>query len=113
VNFYRYQTTLGSVRHVKVSGDLEKITQMDHRRSYPSPWPPIQEDIESTAFSSDVAHQFTPGSVVVIKMMVLGASDGSFFIRFNERATKKQLFHLNPRFADKIVVVNCMNDSLE
>lgn len=110
---YKYQTSLYHIKCIKASGDLEKLTQIDHRRAFPTPWPPIQEDISSVAFSCDTPHQFTPGSIIVLKMIVSGSADGSFFIRFTDRATSKQLFHFNPRFAEKIVVVNCMNDSLK
>lgn len=110
---YEHRSDLNIISKVKVSGDLEKITQVDHRRAFPTPWPPIQEDLSSVAFSSDVPYNFAPGSVIVMRMVVSGASGGSFFIRFNERATKKQLFHFNPRFEERTVVINCMNDSLE
>lgn len=110
---YKYQTSLYHIKCVKVSGDLEKVTQIDHRRAYPSAWPIVQEDLATVAFSCDTPHNFAPGSIIVLKMILSGSRDGNFFIRFNDRATKKQLFHFNPRFADRIVVVNCMNDSLE
>lgn len=101
------------IKQVQVSGEIEKITQIDHRRVFPSAWPPVVEDLKSTAFSSDVPYEFSPGAVVVVRMKVSGPPNGSFFIRFNERGTQRQLFHFNPRFADKTVVVNCMNDSLQ
>lgn len=111
---YPHQTSIENIKCVQVSGDLEKITAIDHRRSFPTPWPPIQEDISTVAFSSDVPYEFTPGSLIVLKMRLSGIPSGSFFIRFNERATKKQLFHFNPRFEKRpVIVVNCMNDSLE
>lgn len=111
---YSHQTSVNSVRCIMISGDLEKIIAIDHRRSYPTPWPPIQEDISSAAFSSDVPYEFTPGSLIVLKMRLSGKPNGSFFIRFNERATKKQLFHFNPRFEKRpYIAVNSMNDSLE
>ena len=102
-----------NIKSVGVIGELQKITQIDHRTVYPLSWPPIQEDLATVAFSSDVPYQFVPGSVIVLKMSVSGASGGSFFIRFNDRATKKQLFHLNPRFFERVIVVNSMNDNLE
>lgn len=111
---YSHHQTLDSVRCIFVSGDLEKVTAVDHRRVYPTPWPPIQEDTATAAFSSDVPNEFSPGSLVVLKIRLSGASDGSFFIRFNERATEKQLFHFNPRFEKRpYIAVNSMNDSLE
>lgn len=109
---YSFQSLPNTITNISVFGGLEKITQIDHRRVYPIPWPPIQEDLDNIAFSGDVPFNFSPGSVVVLKMRVSGASKGSFFIRFNEFASKRQLFHFNPRFGEKVVVVNSMNDSL-
>lgn len=110
---FSYHTSVESIRSVQISGDLERITQVDHRRAFPSAWPPIQEDFETVSFSSDVPFEFSPGSLIVLKMRVTGAPNGSFFIRFNERGTKKQLFQFNPRFANRTVVVNTMTDSLK
>lgn len=111
--YYQHQAPVDAIRTVLVSGDLEKITQVDHRRTYPSPWPPIQENFPTASFSSDVPYEFLPGTVIVLKMKPSGSSDGSFFIRFNDRGTKKQLFHFNPRFAQRVIVVNTMTDSLK
>jgi hypothetical protein len=80
---------------------------------YPYAWPPIQFDIPTVSFSCDVPHNFQPGSMIVIKAKLMGSMNGSFFIRFNDRATSKQLLHFNPRFSERIIVVNSMNDALE
>lgn len=112
LNVYDFKTSLTRIQDVRVSGDLEKITQVDHRSCYPTAWPPIQQDLETIGFSSDVPHKFKPGSVIVLRMIVTGSTDGSWFIRFNEFGTKKQLFHFNPRFAERLIIVNCMSDSL-
>lgn len=100
--YYEHQGPVETIRTVQVSGDLDKVTQIDHRRAYPSPWPPIHENFPTASFSSDVPHEFLPGTVIVLKIFVSGSSDGSFFIRFNDRGTKKQLFHFNPRFSEHI-----------
>lgn len=110
---FEYHTPVENIRSVQITGDLEKISQVDHRRVFPSAWPPIQEDFSTVSFSSDVPHEFSPGSLIVLKMRVSGAPNGAFFIRFNERGTKKQLFHFNPRFSERIVVVNTMTDTLK
>lgn len=110
---YKFRSQLEHVKTIKVSGDIEKVFQMDHRRAYPNAWPPIQFDIPNIAFSGDVPHHFQPGSLIVIKAKIFGSKDGSFFIRFNDRATPKQLLHFNPRFSERVIVVNSMNDSLE
>jgi hypothetical protein len=110
---YSIYFLLSDISNVRVFGDLEQINQVDHRRVYPSAWPPIQEDIDHVAFSGDIPYKFSPGCVIIVKMRVSGSPSGSFFIRFNEFGGKRQLFHFNPRFAEKLVVANIMNDSLE
>lgn len=109
---YLHQTAPDNIKSIRLTG-LEKVTQVDHRRFYPTPWPPIHENFDTVAFSSDVPYEFLPGAVIVLRMRLTGSSSGSFFIRFNERGTKKQVFHFNPRFAERVVVVNTMNDSSE
>lgn len=111
--YYKHQCPIETVRSIRVCGDLEKITQIDHRRTYPCPWPPVQENFPSASFSSDVPYEFLPGTVIVLKMLASGSSDGNFFIRFNDRGTKKQLFHFNPRFGERVIVVNTMTDDLK
>lgn len=110
---YKYQTSLHHIKSIKVTGDLEKVTQIDHRRAFPTPWPPVQEDFSSIGFSCDTPQRFVPGSIIIMRMIVTGSINGNFFIRFNDRASKKQLFHFNPRFQERLIIVNCMNDSLE
>jgi Galactoside-binding lectin len=110
---FQCRSMMAEVKNIKVFGDLEQILQVDHRKVFPSPWPPVQEDLPTIAFSSDFPYQFLPGSVVVLRMRVSGSPKGSFFIRFNEFGSRRQLFHLSTRFNEKAVVVNSMNDSLE
>lgn len=110
---YHHYTPVENIRSIVASGDLEEITQVDHRRAFPSFWPPSAEDFPGVAFSSDVPYEFSPGSLIVMKMRVTGSPSGKFYIRFNERATERQLFHVNPRFADRVVVVNTMIDNIE
>lgn len=110
---YEHQTSVDSIRTIKVSGDLEKVSQIDHRRVYPSAWPLKQEKIESAAFSAETPLEFFPGIVIVMTMSVTGSNNGSFFVVFYDRATERQLFHVNPRFGNKAVVINSMNEKLE
>lgn len=111
---YDHQTSVENIRNIRISGDLETVNQVDHRRIYPSAWPLRQEKSETAAFSAETPIEFFPGVVIVLKMRVTGSSMGSFFITFFDRATNdRQLFHLNPRFANKLVIVNSMNEKLE
>lgn len=111
---FKYQSDLININMVKISGDIECVKQVDHRRVYPFSWPNTQEDLPSCAFSCDVPCLFSQNTIIVLRMTLLGDDqNGSFFIRFNERASKKQLFHFNPRFRDKQIIINNMNDNLE
>lgn len=110
---YNFFTSVENIKAITVSGDLQEITQIDHRRVFPTFWPPSAEDFQAVAFSSDVPYEFAPGSLMVMKMRVTGSPKGKFYIRFNERGTEKQLFHINPRFAERVVVVNTMVDCIE
>ena len=110
---YAHQTSVDSIRSVRITGDLVRVNQVNHRRIYPSAWPLRQEKIEKSAFSGEIPFEFFPGVVIVMTMQVTGSSKGSFYIAFHDRSTKRQLFHFNPRFADKLIIVNSMNDNLE
>lgn len=110
---YCYVATVDSIRSIQISGELEKITQVDHRRAFPSAWPPIVNDIDDVAFSSDVPYEFSPGSLIVLKMRVMGSPNGAFFIGFTDRGSERQLLQFNPRFANRIITVNTMNDSMK
>jgi hypothetical protein len=112
--YYNYQKELSSIRMVKVVGDVTSVQQVDHRSVFPTVFPLLQHDIPTIAFSSDVPCSFSENSVIIIRALLRGNSEqGSFFIRFNEQGSKKQLFHFNPRFEEKCIVVNSMNDALE
>lgn len=112
--YYPCQKELSSIRIVKAVGNVMKVHQVDHRSIFPSVIPHLQHDVPSVAFSSDIPCCFSENSVIVIRAILRGNTEqGSFFIRFNEQGTRKQLFHFNPRFEEKCIVVNSMNDSLE
>lgn len=110
---YKYRIPLCHIKVVKVDGDIEKVSQVDHRMVYPTPWPQIQAEFKKISFSGDFPRPFRPGQIVVITGIPTGNPIGSFFIRFNEGTSKKQRFHFNPRFDEQQVVVNSMNDNLE
>lgn len=109
---YDYKSELSNVKVVQIFGEVNVI-QCDHRKVYPTPWPLNQEDVPTIAFSCDVPMQFEQNTIVIMRMKLTGSTKGSFFIRFNEMGSKKQLFHFNPRFDEENIVVNCMNDLLE
>lgn len=101
-----------SIENVRIYGDLERINQMDHRTVFPIAWPLLQENInQENVFSHDVPVEFRPGCAIIIKMIVSGSPEGKFHIGFTDRATRRQLFHFNPRFGDNTIVVNSKNDA--
>lgn len=110
-NFER-KSMLSKITRIWIVGDLENITQIDHRRTLPQHWPPVQDD-KNFAFSCDVPLRFSPGSVIILNMRVSGSSKGSFYFRFNEYATKRMLLIVNPNFAKKVVLCNCMSETEE
>ncbi|XP_070493637.1 32 kDa beta-galactoside-binding lectin-like [Chironomus tepperi] len=108
-----YKCDLSYIKLIRITGDVDYVTQIDHRKIYPQPWPQNQEDLSTVSFSSDLPCKFSENTIVVLRMTLSGATTGSFFIRFNEMGSKKQLLHLNPRLDEKVIVVNSMNDKLE
>lgn len=110
---FNYECDLSFIKLIKVAGDIDYVTQIDHRKIYPQPWPQNQEDLSTVSFSSDYPCKFSENTIIVLRMTLSGSTNGSFFIRFNEMGSKKQLLHLNPRFDEKVIVVNSMNEKLE
>lgn len=110
---FNYKCDLRYIKLIRVSGNVDYVTQIDHRKVYPQPWPQNQEDLPTISFSSDLPCKFSENTIIVLRMTLSGTTTGSFFIRFNEMGTKKQYFHFNPRFEEKVIVVNSMNDKLE
>lgn len=112
--FHKFQSSLNAIKLIKVIGDITKVKQIDHRCVFPVSYPQLQADFPSIAFSADIPCLFRESTVIIIRAVLSGDHEnGSFFIRFNEQGTSKQLLHFNPRFFDKCIVVNSMNDSLE
>lgn len=112
--YYKYQVDLSTIKAIKVIGDVERVRQVDHRSVFPVPCPQLQCDIPTISFSSDVPCLFSENTVIIIRAILSGnETTGSFFIRFNEQGTKRQLLHFNPRFDEKCIIVNSMNDIME
>jgi hypothetical protein len=109
---YEFNFNLDFLRTVKIFGNVN-TKQVDHRALYPCPWPPSFQEFSTVGFSADVPSRFTPNTVIVIRMILMGAQTGRFFVRFNELGSMKQLFHFNPRFDEQCIVANSMNDNLE
>jgi hypothetical protein len=110
---FNYRCEVSTIKMIKISGEIDIVKQADHRQIYPYCWPQNHEDLPTIAFSADVPCRFSQNTIVILRMRLSGDENGSFFIRFNEMGSKKQLFHFNPRFNEKEIVCNCMNDKLE
>lgn len=114
LGYYKYQCELSQIKVVRIFGDINCVKQFDHRSVFPTVLPLLQYDSQTAHFSCDVPIMFHESTVIILRATLKGNEEtGSFFIRFNEQGTKKQLFHLNPRFEEKAIVVNSMNDVLE
>jgi hypothetical protein len=110
---YKYKSDISDIHTISLMGDIQIVSQIDHRRIYPILLPMLQFEDPKVVFSGDVPRYFTPGHAVVITAIPSGNKNGMFTIKFFEGPTKKQAFHFNARFQQKMIVVNSMNDALE
>lgn len=106
---YNFKSALKEIRAVTVSGDVEKVTQMDHRLVFPSLYPLVNNDTPDIVYSGFIPRKYEPGQVVLISGVATGNSQGEFIIMFNENDCCRQLIHFNPRFDQQEVVINTMN----
>lgn len=111
---FNYRLSLDTIHALHVHGDVQKIFQIDHRRAYPSAWPVVQEDTKrGMEISADVPRQLLPGHVIVIHAIPTGNPNGNFAIKMHEGSTKRQMFHVNARFNQRVTVANVMTESME
>lgn len=96
---------LADVRTVIINGDVQCVSQVDHRRVFPLARPMRQFDDPRLEFSGDVPMPFAAGHVIRLTAMPSGPESGWFEIRFTEMQTQRQLFHFNVRFGEKPCVV--------
>lgn len=108
---FKFRLPLEEIRCLAVDKDVQYIHQIDHRQTFPSPYPPVQITDSNNSFSNDVPKPFSPGHVLVITAIPFGNANGSFIIRFTQGDTKRESLHFNPRFDQKVVVRNSHNES--
>lgn len=106
---YNFKIPVKEVKAISVSGDVESVTQVDHRLVFPSIYPLVNNDTEDVTFSGIIPRKFAPGHVTVISAVANGNPEGEFVIFFCENDSSRQLIHFNPRFDQRDVVINSMN----
>lgn len=106
---YDFKGALKEIRAVSVSGDVDSVTQMDHRLVFPSLYPLVNNDTPDVVYSGFIPRKYAPGQVVLISGIATGNSQGEFVVMFNENDSSRQLIHFNPRFDQQDVVINTMN----
>ncbi|XP_013104026.2 uncharacterized protein LOC106084697 [Stomoxys calcitrans] len=105
--FVRYGIPVQEINTLKINGHLAAISQVDHRRYYPSPWPPVQLTEDRVHFSHDIPVSFQPGHVMVIMVKLRGDNKGRLLMHFrNAWNPKRQEVHISMRFDKKKVIRN-------
>ncbi|XP_070499161.1 32 kDa beta-galactoside-binding lectin-like isoform X2 [Chironomus tepperi] len=111
---YNHRLPLELINAISITGDVQKIFQVDHRRAYPSPWPLLQEEItRNSGHSFDTPKKFYVGHVFVISAIPSGNPNGTFVLKLHHGSSVRQMFHLSARFNQRNVIVNSQSDSLE
>ncbi|XP_059619694.1 uncharacterized protein LOC132263762 [Phlebotomus argentipes] len=103
---FMFRTGLNRISVLQVLQDVEYIRQVDHRKAYPSPYPPVQTRSSWFTFSNDLPVTYKAGHVVVVTGTALGNQQGHFAIRFLVGHTEKQALHFNVRFSQREVARN-------
>ena len=106
---YKFKLAPKDIRAISVSGDVETITQMDHRLVFPYLYPLVNNDTPDLVFSGFIPRKYEPGHVTLISGVANGNPQGEFVIMFFENDSCRQIFHLNPRFDQQSVIINTMH----
>lgn len=106
---YNFRIPVKEIKTISVSGDVESITQVDHRLVFPSIYPLVNNDTSDVIFSGIIPRKLKPGHVSIISGSATGNPQGEFVIFFCENDSNRQLIHFNPRFDQQDVVVNTMH----
>uniref|UniRef100_A0A1I8N423 Galectin n=1 Tax=Musca domestica TaxID=7370 RepID=A0A1I8N423_MUSDO len=102
---YNYSIRLSLLTVINITGDLEYIRQMDHRKYFPYIWPPIQILEDRLQFSADVPMPFESGNVMCISAHLEGNENGRFIVHLrNIWDMERQELHLSVRFDTRTVV---------
>uniref|UniRef100_A0A182HMY2 Galectin n=2 Tax=Anopheles arabiensis TaxID=7173 RepID=A0A182HMY2_ANOAR len=106
VGTYPIRGPLADIKAITITRDVHQVLSVDHRQSFPVPYPALQGD-DGTAyyFSNDVPKPFLPGHIIILTAIPYGNPRGGFILKFNENGSKRQALHFNPRFDPHYVVV--------
>lgn len=110
---YNFKAPTKLIRAISVSGDVDSISQVDHRLVFPSVYPEVSNDTPDVVFTSYIPKKYKPGHIAVVSGVATGSSDSEFVIMFNENGSSRQLIHFNVRFYDQEVVMNTSHGSDE
>uniref|UniRef100_A0A182Q817 Galectin n=1 Tax=Anopheles farauti TaxID=69004 RepID=A0A182Q817_9DIPT len=102
---YPIKGSLAAIKAVTITRDVHQVLCVDHRQSFPFPFPALQHEESSGYFTNDVPKPFLPGHIIILTAIPFGNPRGSFILKFNENGSKKQALHFNPRFDPHYVVV--------
>lgn len=105
---YNFKIPVKEVKAISVSGDIENVTQVDHRLTFPSIYPLVNNDTPDVIFSGIIPRKFSPGHVTVVSGVATGNPQGEFVVFWLENDSSRQLIHFNPRFDQQDVVINTM-----
>lgn len=106
---FKFRMEPSRIKSVTATGDLDSITQMDHRLVFPLTYPIVSNAIPNIAFSGIISKNYRPGHVVVVSGFFTGNPSGEFIVFFCENDRTRQLIHFNPRFDSRECVVNTMH----
>ncbi|XP_052900004.1 32 kDa beta-galactoside-binding lectin lec-3-like [Anopheles moucheti] len=96
---------LAEMKAITITKDVHQVLCVDHRQSFPFPFPALQIEDSAYYFSNDVPKPFLPGHIIIVTAIPFGNPRGGFILKFNENGSKKQALHFNPRFDPYYVVV--------
>lgn len=68
---YDFRMPVEEIRTIQLDYDLQLVTQIDHRSTYPNPFPPIQCEDSRCIFSNDVPSKFRPGKTFIIDLKLI------------------------------------------
>ncbi|KAM7361463.1 uncharacterized protein ACRADG_012105 [Cochliomyia hominivorax] len=102
-----YSLPLDMLNSIKISGDLDYIKQVDHRKYFPFTWPPLQLTEDSVDFSNDQPMSFQAGHVMIINAQLLGNDNGRFVLQLkNAHNSQREELHMSVRFDTQTFVRN-------